>query len=148
MTARALRFEDRERKTIALYALEFYKVGTIVFIHELNGTLSEKRWNPDIRRSKPLGTTGEFHSYPGNTKAASPNMPAICSMAYHRRLAGGPVTLYRACYFFVRGVRFLTAARQGSLTSCRPYCFSGAPSSPCWGTPHPVPGMLLFCAGS
>ena len=79
MTARALRFEDRERKTIALYALEFYKVGTIVFIHELNGTLSEKRWNPDIRRSKPLGTTGEFHSYPGNTKAASPNMPAICS---------------------------------------------------------------------
>lgn len=26
MTARALRFEDKERKTIALYALEFYKV--------------------------------------------------------------------------------------------------------------------------
>lgn len=26
MTARALRFEDKERKTIALYALEYYKV--------------------------------------------------------------------------------------------------------------------------
>lgn len=26
MTARALRFEDQERKTIALYALDFYKV--------------------------------------------------------------------------------------------------------------------------
>ena len=31
MTARALRFEDRERKTIALYALEFYKVGLSPF---------------------------------------------------------------------------------------------------------------------
>lgn len=26
MTARTLRFEDKERKTIALYALAFYKV--------------------------------------------------------------------------------------------------------------------------
>lgn len=26
MTARVLRFEDQERKTIALYALDFYKV--------------------------------------------------------------------------------------------------------------------------
>eukprot|EP00904_Undaria_pinnatifida_P007756 jgi/Undpi1/410/HiC_scaffold_1.g00406.m1 len=50
MTARALRFEDRERKTIALYALEFYKVGTIVFIHELNGTLSEKRHRSEISK--------------------------------------------------------------------------------------------------
>lgn len=29
MTARVLRFEDKERKTIALYALEFYKVTII-----------------------------------------------------------------------------------------------------------------------
>lgn len=29
MTARALRFEDKERKTIALYALEYYKVRLI-----------------------------------------------------------------------------------------------------------------------
>lgn len=27
MTARTLRFEDKERKTIALHALAFYKVG-------------------------------------------------------------------------------------------------------------------------